>query len=119
MDFPSVIDEKTYIVEKNLFRRHMVDYQKIERAKPLELLVAETVRLQMLSGTLVPNGERVHTNKVGAKNDRVAPRTDKRGMKVRDEGIPEEQTRRGRSQGRLKDLPRRREEDHSRGAHAH
>jgi hypothetical protein len=56
VDLPTVLEEKIYIITKNLFRRQLTDYQKIEMAKPLEELIAEKARLRLveagkLSGT--------------------------------------------------------------------
>jgi hypothetical protein len=93
MDFPSVIDEKIHIVEKNLFRRHMVDYQKIERTTPLEALVAEKARLREVAGTLTSNEDRGRTSELTAKAIGVSKATYERAKKIRDEGIPRRRPR--------------------------
>jgi hypothetical protein len=121
MDFPSVIDEKIYIIETNLKRRHLTDYQKVEMAKPLEDLIAEKARLrQVEAGKTYGSGRNsfssneenlqlrsisetlekafdkllpIDTAKEIAKAIGVSKGTYERAKKVRDEGIPEEQTK--------------------------
>ena len=100
VDLPTTLDEKIYIIEMNLKRRHLTDYQKVELAKPLELLIAEKARLKQLStlmqGDKTPilsndkNEEAVHTDKTVAKMIGVSSATYSRAKKVRDQGTDEE-----------------------------
>lgn len=90
MDFQSVLDEKIYIIETNLKRRHLTDYQKIEMAKPLEGLIAEKAGQRQLAGTLSSNEDKGRTGELTAKAIGVSKATYERGKKVRDEGTEEE-----------------------------
>jgi len=99
MDFPSVNDEKIYIIETNLFRRHLTSFQKIELAKPLEDLIAEKARLRHESqrnpetGTYEPlpsNEGSGETTELTAKAIGVSKSTYERAKKVLDEGTEEE-----------------------------
>ena len=93
---PSVLEEKLYIIEKNLYRRHLTDYEKIVMAKPLEEFYAEKARLQQGTRTdlTFPSNEvkvePIYTAKEVAKAIGVSKATYERGKKIRDEGNEEE-----------------------------
>lgn len=103
MDFPNVDDEKIYIIETNLFRRHLNSFQKIELAKPLEDLIAEKARQRLVeAGKLgrdiqlgvAPNDATLadvgKTSEKVAKAIGVSTRTYERAKKVLDKGTEEE-----------------------------
>lgn len=101
-EFESELDEKIFVVDVNLKRRHLTDMQKIILAKPLEDLIAEKAkRQQSIAGKIgrdiqlgfSSNEETPHpidTAKEVAKQIGVSKSTYERGKKIRDEGTPEE-----------------------------
>jgi site-specific DNA-methyltransferase (adenine-specific) len=90
--FDSILDEKIYVIEINLHRRHLIDYQKIEISEPLERLIAEKARQRQLLGVTLASFEaKGKTTELTAKAIGVSKATYERGKKVRDEGTEEEQ----------------------------
>jgi len=96
-EFDSELDEKIFVVNVNLKRRHLTDMQKIILAKPLEALIAQKAKQRMLS--TLKQGEQAplasieasgKTSEIVAKQIGVSKSTYERGKKIRDEGTEKE-----------------------------
>ena len=94
--FESELDEKIFVVDVNLKRRHLTDMQKILLAKPLDDLLAEKAKRQQGTRTDLTFSSKeekvapIDTAKEVAKQIGVSKSTYERGKKIRDEGTPEE-----------------------------
>lgn len=93
VDLPTPLDEKIYIITKNLFRRQLTDFQKIELAKPLEELFAEKAKIRQNAGTLTSNEAKGSTTELTAKAIGVSKATYERGKKIRDKGTEQEKAK--------------------------
>jgi len=95
-EFDSELDEKIFVVDVNLKRRHLTDMQKIIMAEPLEKLIAEKAKRQQGTRTDLTFSSKeekvapIDTAKEVAKQIGVSKSTYERGKKIRDEGTPEE-----------------------------
>lgn len=95
-EFDSELDEKIFVVDVNLKRRHLTDMQKIILSKPLEDLIAEKAKRQQGTRTDLTFSSKeekvapIDTAKEVAKQIGVSKSTYERGKKIRDEGTPEE-----------------------------
>lgn len=89
-EFESELDEKIFVVDVNLKRRHLTDMQKIIMAKPLEALIAEKAERRMKAGTLASDASRGKTVEQVAEKIGVSRGTYERGKKIRDEGTEKE-----------------------------
>jgi len=90
-EFDSELDEKIFVVNVNLKRRHLTDMQKIILAKPLEALIAQKAKQRMLS--TLKQGEQAplasieasgKTSEIVAKQIGVSKSTYERGKKIRE-----------------------------------
>ena len=87
--FANKRQEKRYVIETNLRRRQLNDYQKIELAAELENIEAEEARDRQLTGTLLPKGSKGEAVEKVADKIGVSTRTYYRGRVVREQA-PEE-----------------------------
>ena len=85
-EFDSELDEKIFVVEVNLKRRHLTDMQKIIMAEPLEKLIAEKAKQRMLStlkkgeaSPLAPKEASGKTSEIIAKQLGMSKSTYERG----------------------------------------
>ena len=88
--FDNVLDEKIFIMLVNLQRRHLNDYQKTEKAKPLEDLYTEKAIQRQLNGTLSSIEDKGRAGELTAKVIGVSKATYERAKKIRDEGTEDE-----------------------------
>lgn len=91
-EFNSKLDEKKFVYEINLKRRHLNEFQKAELAYGLEGIYSERARLRQLSclknvkSSSLPNGdneiEKGRTSEILSKTYNIAPRTFQRAKKI-------------------------------------
>lgn len=96
VELPSVLDEKLYVVEANLRRRHLNDFQKAELIIPLEAIEAELAKQRQIELGKThgedPLGSFEHKGKardLTAKKSGLSPTTYYRAKVVLDEASEE------------------------------
>lgn len=84
-DFETPEAEKRYVIECNLYRRHLSPFQKVCLAKPLEDAIRVEADKRMMRGTLASDDAKGKTSEEVAKIIGLKPSTYERAAKVRDE----------------------------------
>jgi len=90
MSFPSVFDEKIFVVETNLLRRNLTPYQRFELNLILAPFLSKKGEENMLKGTLVSFETRVDTIGEIADRSGLGRATAARAMKIDEEGLDSE-----------------------------
>jgi len=80
--FDSKNDEEIYVIETNVIRRHLNQYQKTIMGQKLEPLYAKKAEENIKKGTLVPNGTRVDVGSIVSEKVGLSERTYFRAKQV-------------------------------------
>jgi N6-adenosine-specific RNA methylase IME4 len=80
--FDNALLEKAFVIEANLDRRQLNDFQKVELSIPLLEIEAKLAGMREKGGTLAPNGARGKAVEIVAKKAGVSSRTYERAKKV-------------------------------------
>lgn len=87
--FDDPLLEKKFVIEANLKRRHLTDFQKVELGRLLEPIERELAERRMKAGTLAPDDARGKTTEKVAEKVGLSTRTYERGKAIA-EKAPEE-----------------------------
>ena len=82
-EFDNELLEEKFVIESNLRRRQLNDFQKAELGIPLQKINLEIAKqIPKGRGKTSPNGEHFHSNKETSKNIGVSSRTFERAKKI-------------------------------------